>query len=250
MKSLLLFLFSTVTTATAQNIVHVNDIEAATTSSSSKNPFLSTTLSTKVSFTPSSSTSISTLTNSFDTTSNKQILSETLTHFLSKIFNDQNVYNVKILSVSLFNDHLLNQQEDGTPYVMASSNTNKEKNSMVFTTVISGEYTNPTDKQTTNSNNNISNESFRKMLIHITNKFQNHLMSYIDDLEVKDYIFGNIDSVTLYDYQDTSTVGSSGEEVKTLGMSKDTVNIASIIAICVSGLVFVLLSIASVRYYK
>jgi len=133
---------------------------------------------------------------------------------------------------------------------MASSNTNKEKNSMVFTTVISGEYTNPTDKQTTNSNNNISNESFRKMLIHITNKFQNHLMSYIDDLEVKDYIFGNIDSVTLYDYQDTSTVGSSGEEVKTLGMSKDTVNIASIIAICVSGLVFVLLSIASVRYYK
>lgn len=248
-KSLLLFLLSTVTTA--QNIVHVNDIEAATTSSSSKNPFLSTTLSTKVSFTPSSSTSISTLTNSFDTTSNKQILSETLTHFLSKIFNDQNVYNVKILSVSLFNDHLLNQQDDGssTPYVMASSNTNKEKNSMVFTTVISGEYTNPTDVKT-NSNNNISNESFRKMLIHIANKFQNHLMSYIDDLEVENYIFGNIDSVTLYDYESTSTVGSNEEDMKTLGMSEDTVNIASIIAIIVSGLVFVLLSIASVRYYK
>ena len=245
MKSLLLFLLSTVTTA--QNVVHVNEIEHAT-SPSSKNPFLSTTLSTKVSFTPSSSNSISTLTNSFDTTSNKQILSETLTHFLSKIFNDQNVYNVKILSVSLFNDHLLNQQDSSTPYVMAS-NTNKDENSMIFTTVISGEYTNLNDKQT---NNNISNESFRKMLIHITNKFQEHLMSYIDDLEVEDYIFGNIDSVTLYDYNSTPSVGSSNEEgmKKTLGMSQDTINIASIIAICVSGLVFVLLSIASVRYYK
>ena len=74
-------------------------------------------------------------------------------------------------------------------------------------------------------------------------------MSYIEDLEVENYIFGNIDSVALYDY-DTPVVGSSNEEVKTLGMSQDTVNIASIIAICVSGLVFVLLSIASVRYYK
>ena len=246
MKSLL-FLFTTLlshTVTNAQNVVHVNDIEAATTSSSSKSPFLSTTLSTKLTFSPLSSTSISTLTNSFDTTSNKQILSETLTHFLSKIFNDQNAYNVKILSVSLFNDHMLNT-DDGKPYVMA--NNNNEKNSMVFTTVISGEYTNPTDKQT---NSNISNESFRKMLIHITNKFQNHLMSYVDDLEVENYIFGNIDSVTLYDYDSTPTVGSSEEVMKTLGMSQDTVNIASIIAICVSGLVFILLSIASVRYYK
>jgi len=248
MKSLLLFLFTTLilshTVTDAQNVVHVSEIEHAT-SSSSKNPFLSTTLSTKLTFSPSSSTS---LTNTFDTTSNKQILSETLTHFLSKIFNDQNVYNVKILSVSLFNDHLLNKDDgSSTPYVMA--NNNNEKNSMVFTTVISGEYTNPTDDKT-NSNNNISNESFRKMLIHITNKFQNHLMSYIDDLEVENYIFGNIDSVTLYDYETTSTVGSNEEDMKTLGMSEDTVNIASIIAICVSGLVFVLLSIASVRYYK
>jgi len=129
---------------------------------------------------------------------------------------------------------------------MASNNID-DKNSMVFTTVISGEYTNLNDKQT---NNNISNESFRKMLIHITNKFQEHLMSYIDDLEVENYIFGNIDSVTLYDYDSTPTVGSSEEVMKTLGMSQDTVNIASIVAICVSGLVFVLLSIASVRYYK
>ena len=248
MKALLLLLATLLTSqTTAQNVVHVNEIEHAT-SPSSKSPFLSTTLSTKVSFTPSSS--ISTLTNSFDTTSNKQILSETLTHFLSKIFNDQNVYNVKILSVSLFNDHLLNQQEDGssTPYAMASNNNN-EKNSMIFTTVISGEYTN----EKTNNKNNISNESFRKMLIHITNKFQNHLMSYIDDLEVENYIFGNIDSVTLYDYDSTPTVGSGGsneEVMKTLGMSQDTVNIASIIAICVSGMVFILLSIASVRYYK
>ena len=75
-------------------------------------------------------------------------------------------------------------------------------------------------------------------------------MSYIDDLEVENYIFGNINSVTLYDYE-ASSIGSSEEEVmKTLGMSKSTVNIASIVAIVVSGLVFVLLSIASVRYYK
>ena len=251
MGPLILFLLAVLQISNAQNVVHIGKIQQAQAANkaANKSPFLSTTLSTKIDFT-SSSTSSHHL--EFDTT-RKSIFSETLTHFFTKIFQDQQVYDVKILSVNLFDDHILSK--DGTAVALKSSTENSEEShTLSFTTVISGEYTNISQIDS------ISNESFKKMLIHVAAKFQQHLIKYIQDEAMEDEYFRNIESVVLDDFERISSSGGvsgvkgqdsgneQGQEV--MGMSNDTVNTASIIAIVIGSLVFVVLVFASVKYHK
>ena len=63
----------------------------------------------------------------------------------------------------------------------------------------------------------------------------------------------NIESVVLDDFERISTVvnGVKGQQQgHVMGMSDDAVNTASIIAIVIGGLVFVVLAFASVKYHK
>ena len=238
MKQLILFLLTILQTSNAQNVVHIGKIQQAQAANkaANKSPFLSTTLSTKIDFSSTSTSSHL----EFDTT-RKSIFSETLTHFFTKIFQDQQVYDVKILSVNLFDDHILSK--DGTALKAAK----QETHTLSFTTVITGEYTDISQIDS------ISNDSFRKMLIHVAAKFQQHLIKYIQDEGTEDEYFMNIESVVLDDFESISSVvnGVKGQEQgHVMGMSDDAVNTASIIAIVIGGLVFVVLAFASVKYHK
>ena len=151
------------------------------------------------------------------------------------------MYDVKILSVNLFDDHILSK--DGT----ALKQTKQESHTLSFTTVITGEYTDISQIDS------ISNDSFKKMLIHVAAKFQQHLIKYIQDEGTEDEYFMNIESVVLDDFERISSVvnGVKGQEQgHVMGMSDDAVNTASIIAIVIGGLVFVVLAFASVKYHK
>lgn len=164
------------------------------------------------------------------------------------------MYDVKILSVNLFDDHILSK--DGTVKALKSSTEkSEESHTLSFTTVISGEYTNISQIDS------ISNESFKKMLIHVAAKFQQHLIKYIQDEGMEDDYFKNIESVVLDDFERISSSSSgvsgvkgqdtgNGQGQEMMGMSNDTVNTASIIAIVIGGLVFVVLAFASVKYHK
>jgi hypothetical protein len=269
-------------------VVHIAEIQqaqaankaaaAAAAITTQTSPFLSTTLSTKITLASSSSlSSPSPVTDFFLDTKQKSIISETLTHFYTKIFTDQTTYPIKIISVVLFDDHILSkkngqavnnnivaksrQQSQQQPVYDGDNNDEHHHNINIvsYTTVISGEYT--TD---VNSNNNqiimVSNDEFHKMLIHVTTKFQDHLLKYLHDVSsttTSDSTanFGNtVKSVVLDDFEKIGSSGSSSSssdvEIMGMSMTQDTVHIASIIAIVISGLVFVVLSFATVRYHK
>lgn len=232
MKPIIVFLLTLLQGSNAQKAI-LNEIqEAQTQDSKLTNPFLSTTLSTKI-------TSVSDDLD-FDST-RKSIFSETLAHFLTKIFKDQQVYDVKIISVNLFDDHIL---KDGH-YEDVPTNGDAQ-HTLSFSTVVSAEYTQ--DDQASN----IANDNFRKMLIHVCDKFQDHLIQFMND--TGDPYFMDVESVILGDFERIHGPTTAGQEDGTnnsvMGFSDETVNTVSIVAIVVGGIVFFALSFASVKYYR
>lgn len=160
------------------------------------------------------------------------------------------MYDLKIISVNIFDDYIL---KDGH-YERTTQQHNKlmsgdVQHTLSFSTVISGEYTNE------NEINSIANESFRKMLVHVCDKFQGHLLKFMQD--TGDPYFIDVESVVLGDFERVhvvaglSSLGSaSSNENGVLGMSEETLNTASIVAIVFGGIVFVALAFASVKYYR
>ena len=75
------------------------------------NPFLSATLSTTITYNPEAASlqSSSPFHLDFDLT-RKLTFSKTLTKFLTKIFTDQQAYDLRILSVNIFDDHVLHRK--------------------------------------------------------------------------------------------------------------------------------------------
>ncbi|KAL7542170.1 hypothetical protein ACHAXR_011575 [Thalassiosira sp. AJA248-18] len=249
MKSIILFLLPILSITNANKIIVNNDLIQETPKLNNNNnnnkltnPFLSTTLSSKI-------TSVST-DSDFDT-ERKSLFSETLSHFLTKIFKDQQVYHVKIISVNIFDDHILKNGQYVKLQQQRSSNGDNDDDAghtLSFSTVVSAEYTNENDINT------IANDSFHKMVMHVCDKFQSHLVQFMKD--TGDPYFMNVESVVLGDFERAPVAaGSSGlvgakSKNEVFGLSEDTVDTASIIAIVVGGIVFVVLAFASVKYYR
>ena len=263
----------------AQAVNKASTAATATTNTNKRSPFLSTTLSTKITFASSPPSSLQPLDDGSTTlAAQKSILSEALTHFYTKIFSDQTAYNIKIISVVLFNDHVLSSNnKNGQPVDVITQQQSQHhddddngdggnEHTISYTTVISGEYTTTSSTTTTsaiqNQNQMISNDEFHNMLIHVSTKFQGHLLKYLHDVvsstssSAKNLNLRNVRSVVLDDFErivtssSSSTSSSDALEIMGMSMTTSTVHIVSIIAIVISALVFVMLSIATVRYHK
>ena len=221
----------------------------------SESPFLSATLPTELSPVPSTTTFDSAL---------KSMYSTAFAQFLEKIFKDQQVYDVKILSVNIFDEQIVqrgsktrslfgsdeNEQEQPTirtPQRKNSSNgKNNDYNTLAFDAVVSAEH-----QQT------LSNESFRKILIHVSHKFNTHLVNFLK--ETGDAYFMDLDRVVVDDYEqimaEMEGLTFSSSETQAVsksigGLSGSSLNVASIIAIVVGGIAFVVLAFASVKFYR
>jgi hypothetical protein len=242
MKTLILLLLSILTITSAQEPSTREQRIVATHGNQLPNPFLSTTLSTKI-------TSVS---SNFDFDSvRKSIFSETITRFLTKIFTDQQVYDVKIISVNIFDDHVLKIGDREVEYNPQKSENGEQVVS--FSTVVSAEYTQEAQE--------LASGSFGKMLMHVTDKFQSHLIKYMKD--TGDPFFLNVESVVLADFERIHVTGGNTESGQTtsdakvtknqnevLGMSEETLNTASIVAIVVGSITLIVLLFASVKYYR
>ena len=182
----------------------------------------------------------------------------------------------------LFNDHVLSSNKNGQPVSVNDVDVTQQQSqqhdddngdggnehTISYTTVISGEYTTSTTAATTAIQNQnqvmISNDEFHNMLTHVTTKFQGHLLKYLHDVSsstsssssssAKNLDLRNVRSVVLDDFErigsNTSSSSSDALEIMGMSMTTSTVHIVSIIAIVISALVFVMLSIATVRYHK
>ena len=225
---------------TAAQKATINEIQEAPRQHGTTNsPFLSTTLSATI-------TAVDDDASAFDA-ARKALFSDTLTRFLAKIFHDQQVYAVKIIGVNLFDDHVL---EDGNYEELRRRDPPEPprgRRTRSFTTVVSAEFTREDEV------GSITDASFRDMLIHVCDKFQNHLLQFM--VATGDEYFRNVDSVLLSEFERRPGLAAAGPEDATenrtaLGLSAETLNIASIVAIVVGGIVFFALSFASVKYYK
>lgn len=203
-----------------------------------RSPFLSTTLSTTITYSsPPPSLQLD--------TARKSIFTEALGRFLTKIFDDQQVYDLKIVSVNIFDDHVLHR---GVEEELSSSNKRRKSNGdddthqkISFSTVVAAEYTEESQIDS------IAGESYRKMLVHVCDKFQGHLLKYVD--ETGDPYFANVISVALGDFERLHGTNENGGN-KVFGMEEDTMNLISIVAISVGGVMFVVFAFASIKYYR
>lgn len=225
-----------------QHLIHAQNIIAHKEVAQSSKPFLSTTLSAKVTYSSVSSTSYL----HFDTT-RKSIFADILAQFLTKVFLEQQVYDLKIISVNIFDDHLLHngQYNEGT-HVDNDKLDEVEVHLptiLTFLMVISAEYTSIDEMDGT-----ILSENFRKMLIHVCNKFQSHLLQYMQE-KSDDLYFNDVTSIILGDFErvavnESQVTGLAAIEKRILS---DTIFVYSVVAIVVGGIVFILLSCATVK---
>jgi hypothetical protein len=168
---------------------------------------------------------------------------------------DQQVYDLKIIGVNIFDDHLLRsgQYDEGTTvghqviYAGETNGVEKQPIALSFSMVISAEYTSEDQKM-----NTISSETFRKMLVHVCGKFQSHLLKHLQD-ETGDPYFMDVESIVLEEFErvDGNAGQRGGQAAIEQEMSEDnTTHVASIVAIIVGGIMFIVLSIATVEYYR
>lgn len=246
-RPLILALFSILQISHAQNVI-INEAVQEGQAQNSKTPFLSTTVSAKITYNSESSSS-SLL--HFDS-ARKAIFSGSLTDFLTKIFSDQQVYDLKIIGVNIFDDHILHngQYDQGTTVGhQVAGETIGDGNQPValsFSMVISAEYTSEIQMDT------ISSETFRKMLIHVCDKFQSHLLRYMQE-ETGDPYFMDVESIVLGEFEKVEgDVGQRGGQatIEKEEMSVESIHVASIVAIVVGGIMFIVLSFATVKYHQ
>jgi hypothetical protein len=249
-RPLILAIFSLLQIIHAQNAVIHNEAVQPAYAQNSKTPFLSATVSAIVTYNSESTTSSF---RNFDST-RKSIFSGSLTDFLTKIFMDQQVYDLKIIGVNIFDDHLLRsgQYDEGTTvghqviYAGETNGVEKQPIALSFSMVISAEYTSEDQMDT------ISSETFRKMLMHVCGKFQSHLLKHLQD-ETGDPYFMDVESIVLGEFErvDGNAGQRGGQATIEQEMTEDnTTHVASIIAIVVGGIMFIVLSLATVKYYR
>lgn len=205
------------------------------------NPFVSATLSTTIAYNSEISNlpSASPFYLHFDS-ARKKIFSSTLTKFLTKIFDDQQVYDLKILNVNIFDDHILNdgpnaQQEQN----LEGGNTSKK--SWIFSMVVSAEYT------TENQAGTITDSNFSNMIAHVCNKFQSHLVDYLQG--TGDSYFMEVESIVVDKFRLINDENVQQIQYLVLGMPSAKVHFVSILAIVVGGILFFVLSIASFKLF-
>lgn len=207
-----------------------------------KNPFLSTTLSTTITYNSEFSylSSASPFHLDFDST-RKSTFSITLTKFLTKLFNDQQVYELKVLSVNIFDDHILhdNSYEGGSKGTQQDGTRQK---SLAFSMVVSAEYTSESQMDT------ITNQAFSNMLVHVCHKYQMHLMQYMK--ETGDPYFMDVESIAVGEFQKVNLETEQHSQYLAVGMSREQLHMASIIAIAVGGILFIVLSFAVFKLYR
>lgn len=218
----------------AAQMYHINQLEA--------NPFLSATLSTTITYNPEAASlqSSSPFHLDFDLT-RKLTFSKTLTKFLTKIFTDQQAYDLRILSVNIFDDHVLH---DGATLNKTIRGDTSQK-AFAFSMVISAEYTSESQIGT------MTSKDFSNILVHVCHRFQSHLMEYMQ--ETGDPYFTEVDSIVVGMFQMLNAEDVEVDEnahYLVLGMPRDQLNTASIITIVVGGIVFILLSFASFKLYR
>lgn len=293
---------TTTTTSSSISAMTVGIINATNITSSNEensSPFLSATLRATLSPIPTSTLS------SFDD-EKQSLFGEAYTTFVEHVLKSQEVYDVKVLTVSVFDEELLPLDEvkkdgvkrglltNGLQFSFHNENQNTDDyvdeyddsvsteddeaeagavsdksaevptkqddqwvySSLRFGIVVSAEHTSETTEATY-----MSNEQFRKIILHISNKFHSHLLEYVKDA---DLYFGYVERVDLETYAVNSGVGTVESDTASsskLGLFKrmeneiksveeETLNTWSIVAIVVGGLVFVGLIFASVKFYK
>jgi hypothetical protein len=243
MTTLILALLSLLHMVHAQNAVFYNDGVQESHAQKNKTPFLSTTVSAKVAY---NSESLSSSVLQFDS-ARKSTFSLSLADFLTKIFSDQQVYDLKIIGVNIFDDHVLHNGQ----YVEGSSVENQVRYDgetiLSFSMVISAEYTSE------NQMDSISSETFRKILVHVCEKFQSHLLTHLQDMTDDSY-FMYVKSISLgvpervqgnRDQQGSHVTMESKED-----LADNPTHVASIVAIVVGGILFIMLSFAAVKYHR
>jgi hypothetical protein len=242
MKTLTLALLSLLQIIQAQNAVFYNEAVQEPHAQNSKTPFLSTTVSAKVTY---NSESLSWSVLQFDS-ARKSIFSASLADFLTKVFMEQQVYDLRIIGANIFDDHILQNGQ----YVEGSSVENQVKDDgetiVSFSMVISAEYTSEYQMDT------ISSATFRKMLVHVCDKFQSHLLKHLQD-KTGDSYFMNVRSIVLEEPERVEE--NSGQKGSHVAIEKQTSvdnskKVASIIAIVVGGTLFIVLSFAAVKFHR
>lgn len=209
------------------------------------NPFLSATLSTTIAYNSEISNlpSTSPFYLHFDST-RKQIFSTTLTKFLTKIFVDQQVYDLKILYVNIFDDHILkdgtNEQQEQE--VKGTSRSDMGQKAVFFSMVVSAEYTNESQIGT------ITDLNFSNMIAHVCHKFQSHLVDYMQG--TGDPYFMEVESIVVDKFQNMNDEEVQKMQYLVLGMPSAKVHFASVLAIVVGGILFIVLSIASFKLHR
>ncbi|KAL3822119.1 LOW QUALITY PROTEIN: hypothetical protein ACHAXA_011897 [Cyclostephanos tholiformis] len=176
----------------------------------------------------------------------KSIFSASLADFLTKVFMEQQVYDLRIIGANIFDDHILQNGQ----YVEGSSVENQVKDDgetiVSFSMVISAEYTSEYQMDT------ISSATFRKMLVHVCDKFQSHLLKHLQD-KTGDSYFMYVRSIVLEEPERVEE--NSGQKGSHVAIEKQTSvdnskKVASIIAIVVGGTLFIVLSFAAVKFHR
>lgn len=285
-----------------------NSINGLSDKVKSISPFLSATL--KTSLAPLQTTSLS----SFNSVKQAQF-SNAYMNFINHVLDDQQVYDVEVLSVNVFDVELLNgsgevveqsgrrelltnglqftfdhdgddsTEEEEEKNVLSNnskvkankhtksitintpSNDNSKIYTLQFSTVISAEHSPSLEDSSNNKYAALTNDNFQKILVHISHKFQSHLLEYVTG---SDLYFGGVESVYVEPYGENagnrnSNNGEANVEENVGGkqglMSKieseimdnvsgSTLNAWSIAAIVIGGIVFVGLAFASVKFYR
>lgn len=252
MKSIILFFSLLLQLSTAQTAIYNNDYDSKLQHDQRPdriNPFLSATLSTKITTAPFAI-------DTFDST-HRSVFTEMLRYFLTKTFDDQQIHNVRIVDVTIFDDHVVHiVGGDDRRHDARHDAADADSNAVSFSTVISAERAEEGGGDRAGDGGIVTNEHFRQMIVHICDRFQRHLVQFMRD-SGDEYLM-EVDSVTLGDYERMANRSVNNNEGATsndnstaiLGMSEDTLNLASIIAIAVGGVVFVVMSFASISYYR
>ncbi len=197
------------------------------------NPFLSATLSATV------TCNSAPFHLDFDST-RRSLFSTTLTKFLTKIFDDQQVYDLKILSVSIFDDDgAIDAQQDQN--LKGTNQYHTGQMALEFSMVVSAEYTNESQVGT------ITTTKFSSMLQHVCYKFQSQLMEYLQ--KTGDPYFMDVKSIVVGEFLKTNHDEEQYTQYSLQGMPSAQVHLASIIAIVVGGILFIVLSFASLKLY-
>ena len=287
---------STVGTTTVTNnalsigITDDDDDEISVKRKEQISPFLSATLRTTLS--PISTSSLS----SFDN-SKQSAFSDAYIAFLEHILESQEVYDIKVLSVSIFDKELLSldggveerggrkrdlltnglqfsfnddynyddeyndddndDAETGDVQLERSQDNDDTENiqwgykSVQFGIVLTAEHTlEPSEERF------MSNDQFRKIILHVSDKFHSHLLEYVRD---SDLYYRNVDRVDVVSYAGDG--GFTDSEMEKLGIfeqienrirsvEEGTLNTWSIVAIILGGVAFVGLLFATAKLYK